>query len=139
MELDCFPYPIAVEGSAPFWDACNRCELQMQRCQDCERYRWMPDEFCPQCGSPSADWSPLSGRGYVTTWTVITHSVHPAAASRIPYIVVEVEIEEQRGLRMISNLVEIAPESVVFNQRGSVTFQSHPSGQKLPLFRPVAE
>jgi len=139
MESDCFPYPIAAEGAEPFWSACNRCELKMQRCADCGDYRWMPDEFCPQCGSLAADWALLSGRGHVTTWTVVTHPVHSAAISRVPYIVAEVEMEEQRGLRMISNLVEVAPESVVFNQRVSVTFQSHPSGQKLPVFRPLVE
>ena len=132
-----FPYPIPEEAAKPYWAACNHGELQMQRCCDCNCYRWLPGELCAQCGSAALQWTPLSGRGRITTWTVITHPVHPAAIARVPYIVAEVELEEQQGLRMISNLIGLKPEVVEFDLPVRVIFEDHPSGQKLPVFCPL--
>jgi uncharacterized OB-fold protein len=67
---------------------------------------------------------------------VITHPVHPAAVARVPYVVVEVELEEQAGLRILSNLVGCDIEAIDFDQEVEVTFETHPTGQKLPVFRP---
>ena len=78
---------------------------------------------------------PLSGRGKITTWTVVTHPVHPAAIERVPYVVVEVELEEQAGLRMLSNLIEVDPDVIEFDAPVSLDFVEQQTGQKLPVFR----
>ena len=97
----------------------------------------MPGDLCSHCGSTALEWTLLLGRGKVTTWTVIIHPVHPAAVARVPYIVAEIELDEQPGLRMISNLVEVEPDQVDFDLPVSVVFEDHPAGQKLPVFRPA--
>ncbi len=133
-----FPYPVPAFGVEPYWEACNREELVMQRCTGCSRLRWMPAPICAECGSNEATWEPLSGRGRVTTWTVVTHPVHPAAVDRVPYVVAEIELEEQTGLRMIAGLLGIEPDAVTMDLGVRVEFETHPSGQKLPMFRPEA-
>lgn len=134
-EINSFPYPIPDYGSEPYWEACNDERLIMQQCQACNKFRWTPAPLCTHCGDDAYIWSPLSGRGKITTWTVVTHAVHPAAVSRVPYIVVEVELEEQEGLRMLSNLVDVEPDEVDFGLAVVVGFDAHPQGQKLPVFR----
>ena len=134
---DCFPYPIPEYGAKPYWDACNDGRLVMQRCSACARFRWHPAPLCPDCGGREHTWDPLSGRGTVTTWTVVTHPVHPAASSRVPYVVCEVELEEQAGLRMLSNVVDCDPDTVSIGMAVEVAFEAHPTGQMLPVFRPV--
>jgi uncharacterized OB-fold protein len=107
----------------------------MQRCRACSKFRWHPAPRCTHCGGADYDWAPLSGRGRVTTWTLITHPVHPAAVARVPYVVAEIELAEQPGLRMISNIVDAAPEAIAFDAPVTVGFVTHPQGQKLPVFR----
>ena len=51
--------------------------------------------YACNCLSSQFTWERLSGRGTVHTWTVVTHAVHPAAVERVPYVVVEVALEEQ--------------------------------------------
>jgi uncharacterized OB-fold protein len=131
----CFPYPIPEYGAEPFWRACNEGRLVMQRCTACHRFRWHPAPLCTHCRAEGFAWEPLSGRGRISTWTVITHAVHPAAVSRVPYVVAEIELEEQTGLRMISNLVDIDADAIAFDAPVEVVFSAHPNGQKLPLFR----
>jgi uncharacterized OB-fold protein len=131
-----FPYPIPEFDAAPFWEACQREELRMQRCTDCGHWRWTPAPLCTACQSARYSWEQLSGRGTVHTWTVVTHPVHPAAVERVPYVVVEVQLAEQENLCMISNLIDVAPEDISMDMAVEVTFVTHPHGDKLPQFRP---
>lgn len=132
-----FPYPIPEYGTEPYWAACNEERLVMQRCTACHRYRWHPAPICTFCQADGYTWVPMSGRGRIHTWTVITHPVHPAAVAKVPYVVVEVELDEQPGLRMLSNLVDCAPSAITFGAPVRVGFETHPAGQKLPIFRLV--
>lgn len=132
-----FPYPIPEYGTEPYWAACNEERLVIQRCKACGKFRWHPSPLCIFCAHGDYDWAPLSGRGRVYSWTVITHPVHPAAVALVPYVVVEVELAEQDKLRMISNLVDCDPASIQFDAPVSVAFTTHASGQKLPVFRLV--
>jgi uncharacterized OB-fold protein len=131
-----FPYPMPEFDAEPFWEACNCEELHMQRCTDCGRWRWTPVPICSHCLSQNFTWERLSGRGTVHTWTVVTHAVHPAAVERVPYVVVEVALEEQDDLYLISNLIDIEPEHIMMDMPVEVTFILHPHGCKLPQFRP---
>ncbi len=137
--MDAFPYPIPEYGAEPFWAACNEERLLMQRCAACSKFRWHPAPLCVHCSDAEYAWAPLSGRGRITTWTVITHPVHPAAVTRVPYVVVEVELVEQVGLRMLSNLVDCEPDTITFDAPVTVGFVLHPIGQKLPVFRLSAD
>lgn len=130
-----FPYPIPEYGTEPYWAACNEERLVMQRCKSCGKFRWHPAPLCTFCADDAYDWAPLSGRGRVYSWTVITHAVHPAAVARVPYVVVEVELAEQPNLRMISNLVDCEPAAITFDADVTLAFHTHPDGQKLPVFR----
>lgn len=130
-----FPYPVPEYGTEPYWAACNEQRLVMQRCRACAHVRWQPAPICTQCQSAEYDWAPLSGRGRVYSWTVITHPVHPAAVAKVPYVVVEVELDEQAGLRMISNLIDVEPAAIAVDARVTLCFERHPAGQWLPMFR----
>lgn len=132
-----FPYPIPEYGAEVYWAACNEERLVMQRCTACGKFRWHPSPLCTHCSDERFSWVPLSGRGKITTWTVITHPVHPAAVARVPYVVAQIELDEQPGLHMISNLIDIDPDKVAFDAPVAVTFVTHPAGQKLPVFRIV--
>lgn len=132
---DTFPYPVPEYGAEAYWAACNEERLVMQRCAACARLRWHPAPLCTHCQHTESTWDELSGRGEVYSYTVITHPVHPAASARVPYIVVEIELEEQAGLRMISNLVEIEADAVTIGMPVEVAYETHLSGQKLPVFR----
>ncbi len=133
--LSDFPYPIPEHGSEPYWAACNDRRLVMQRCDACRKFRWQPTPLCTFCADENFTWATLSGRGKISTWTVVTHPVHPAAIDRVPYVVVEVELDEQTGLRMLSNLVDVNPAAIKADARVAVTFTEHQSGQMLPVFR----
>ena len=138
VELTSFPYPVPEYGAEAYWHACNEEYLVMQRCEDCNRLRWHPIPFCGDCGSGAFKWDRLTGKGTINTWTVVTHPVHPAAIDKVPYVVAIIELDEQAGLTMVSNLIDCDPDVIAIGQRVSVKFVEHPHGQKIPVFRIIA-
>ena len=132
-----FPSPIPDFDAEEFWAGCNRGELLMQRCAECKKFRWLPRPMCSSCNSLAREWVKMSGRGKVYSWTIITHPVHPAAVSRVPYNVVQVQLDEDPELILVTNLIGIGNEDIRIGMPVQVVFEQHEPGVKLPKFKAV--
>ena len=97
--------PAPDEDGAPFWEGCAAGELRMQACASCGRRRFPPRPMCPWCQSLAVDWRVMSGRGTVFSFVVPHPPLLPAYAEVAPFNVVLVELEEDRTIRMVGNLV----------------------------------
>lgn len=128
------PLPIPSELSKPFWEACRRHELLIQRCQNCKVFRFPPAILCPECLSEEGQWERVSGRGKVFSFVVFRRLYHPAFEADLPYTVALVELDE--GARLISNIVDCPPERVVCDMPVEVVFDDVTSEVTLPKFRP---
>lgn len=80
------------------------------------------------------DLSPVevSGRGTVHSFTV-THQSVPGYEA--PFVVVLVELEEQEGLRLVSQLIDVDPDLVRIGMPVAVTFRPAAEDVWLPMFR----
>lgn len=128
----------------PFWEACARGELRMQRFTASGRYCWPPRPMDPVSRTLEYEWVPVSGLG--TVWSVaIPHPpLLPAYTDVAPYNVVVVQLDEDPALRMVGNVVASAdaplngidPHAVEIGQRVRVVFS--PVGDMfLPRWVPV--
>ena len=133
-----FPRPIPEFDAQEFWEGCNRGELLMQRCASCKTFRWLPQPMCPSCHSIEREWVRVSGKGTVYSYTIITHPVHPAARSRVPYNVAQVQLEEDPQLILITNLVGVPNEDIRIGMPVQVVFEEHSPGVMLPKFERAA-
>lgn len=129
-----FPGPIPDFDAEEFWAGCARGDLMMQRCAQCRKYRWLPRPMCPFCNSLEREWVKLSGKGRVYSYTIVTHPVHPAAVSRVPYNVVQVQLDEDPDLILVTNLVGVSNEEIKIDMPVEVVFEDH-EGMKLPKFK----
>ena len=127
------PLPIPDLDSMPFWTGCREGVLLIQRCSSCGHYRYPPRPICPRCRTLGGEWVKASGRGTVYSWVVPHHPVHPAVVDKVPYIVALVQLEE--GPRMVTNLVEMAPEEVRDGMLVEVLFEPLTDTITLPKFR----
>jgi uncharacterized OB-fold protein len=127
------PDPVETPDTAFFWAGAARGELVALACADCGDLRHPPRPMCPACHSTKRVERKLSGRGRVLTWILPRH---PAAIgfSETP-IVALVDLDE--GIRLVSNLVEVAPEAIEPRMRVEVTFAPTAGGRAVPVFRPV--
>ena len=119
-----------------YWKGGARGELTFLRCGACETYVHPPSPVCPDCLSRRLAPSAVSGRARLLTWTVNHHRWIPGFDP--PYVIAIVEIEEQRGLRVTTNLVNCRPDELRMDLPLQVCFEERDDGIFLPLFEPAA-
>ena len=132
------PLPHFTVASEPYWEACGRHELRLQRCSDCDTFRFYPSPMChaPDCMSLEYDWAEVSGKGAVYTYTVVHRPVSEAWADDAPYVIAMIELDE--GPVMMSNVVDCEPGDVRIGLPVEVIFQDLTEGVALPCFRPAS-
>ncbi len=130
------PLPIPDPVTRPFWDSLRAHAIQLQRCAACGRFIYYPRPVCPSCLSDDLGWTPVSGRGLVHAFTIPHRHPDRAFAARAPYVVALVELEE--GARMLSNLVDVAPDpaDVRVGMPVEIVYDDVTEEITLPRFRP---
>ena len=118
-----------------YWKGGARGELVFLRCGECRHYVHPPSPICPECLSKRLAPAPVSGRARLLTWTENHHPWIPGFEP--PYLIAIVEIEEQQGLRITTNLVNCTPEELRMALPVRVLFEERDDGIFLPLFEPV--
>ncbi|SRR6266487_227718 len=127
------PLPKPDKDSQTYWDAARRHELVLQRCGECNRFRFYPRLICPYCLSYQFEWRRASGRGAIYSFTVIHRPPSPAFRDRVPYVLALIDLEE--GVRMMSNVVDCDPRAVGIGMAVEVTFDDITEEITLPKFR----
>lgn len=128
------PLPVPSPVTEKFWRAARRHELVLQRCGACERYICYPRALCPHCLSDDLQWTAVSGRGSVYSFTVARRPTASVFADSVPYVIAVVELEE--GPRMTTNIVGCAPEDVRIGMAVEAAFEDVTDEVTLVKFRP---
>lgn len=129
--MTALPEPIRNADSQEFWDAMQQEKLILQECGDCGALEYMPRHMCPVCWSANRKWRQASGRGTVHSFTIVRRASSPAFASRVPYVVALIDLEE--GPRMPSAIVGDDALSVRIGDPVTMSFE--PRGdEKLAVF-----
>lgn len=130
------PAPQPTEYSEGFWEAVARGELRIQRCKECQLLRHYPQPMCSACQSDDFDWAPVSGRGEIYSFAIANRAFHPAWQEFAPYAVATIKLDE--GVRMVTDLLGVDPDSVEIGQRVEVYFEDLPGQGRMPRFKIVA-
>ncbi len=109
-----------------FWEAARRHELVVQRCNGCQAFQFGPEWLCNQCRSFDLGWYRVSGRGRIYSWERVWYPVHPALNSKLPYMVVLVELPDAGNVRMVGNLLGDPNQEVTIGAEVEVEFEDHP-------------
>lgn len=134
---DGMPEPMADSDSVGWWEQAAQHRLVVQRCSDCSHMRLPPAPICPKCRSDAAEWHEVSGSGVLYTYTVVHRPV--AADQELPFVIAVIELTGAGGLRMISNMVECAPEDLRIGMAVEVVWEDMSADLAVPRFRAVGE
>lgn len=129
------PLPTVSGETRPFWDACRRGQLLIQKCDRCGEFQFYPRGICANCWSEDIRWVTASGKGTVWTFTVTYQNRTPGFAEDVPYVLALVELEE--GVRMFTNIIECQPRDVSIGMPVEVTFVQANNQISVPYFRPA--
>jgi len=121
---------------APFWANCAARRLTFQRCSGCGRVTHPPIGACPGCQSFERTWidAPSDARVFSFTW--VRTPAHDSVAQSLPYNVVVVEFPQLPGVRLISNVVNVAPGDLAIGDALTLVWEAvGRDAISLPRFR----
>jgi len=131
------PAPDRDGVDAGFWEAARRHELAIQHCRACGTFQTPPEWVCHRCHSRDLAWEVVAGRGTIFSWIRVHHAAHPALKPALPYLVVLVEVDGTRGVRMIGNLLGDREQEVAMGAAVEAVFEDHEGGYTLVQWRAV--
>jgi len=117
-----------------FWKAGEHGRLQFMRCSSCGFHVHPPLPICPRCQSREVAPQLVSGLATVVSSTINRQIWERGLES--PYVIAIVELDEQPGLRLTTNIVNCPIEAVRIGMRVRVLFD-HREDVWLPLFEPL--
>ena len=121
--------------SAPFWDGLRHHRLSILRCRECRTFVHPPQASCPKCLSLDLTAEAVSGRGTVYSFTVVNREFAPGV--KPPYVAALVDLAEQDGLRLVTNLVNVTIDDVRIGMPVRVIFVDLEDGDAtLAFFEP---
>jgi uncharacterized OB-fold protein len=129
--------PQVTEENEHFWKGGAEGELRFLRCTACRTYVHPPAPLCPDCHSRDLAPEAVSGRATLHTFTINHHPWIPGFDP--PYAIAIVDLPEQPGLRLTSNIVNCELEEIQIGMALRVIFEAVDDGVFLPLFEPAAE
>ena len=128
------PRPQIEPLTEPFWAAAREGRLVIQRCTQCKTFRHLPSVLCGSCQATAHEWVESAGRGTVFTYTIVTHPVHPATKTVVPYNVAVVELDDCGGVLVPGNVVDCPPEDVRVGMAVQVAFERIDDEIAIPRF-----
>jgi uncharacterized protein len=117
-----------------FWTSGAQGTLQLLRCAACKHWLHPAGPVCPACLSDELRPEPVSGRATVFSYTV-NHQSWVSGLS-VPYAIVIVELAEQAGLRLLTNVVGCPLDDVRIGMQVRLVFEAV-EDVYLPLVEPV--
>jgi uncharacterized OB-fold protein len=129
------PIPAMDRYTRFFWEGASDRKLLILRCQKCGTYIHLPRPVCRVCQSFDLSPEEVSGRATLYSYTITYKAFHPFFVDRVPYVVAAVELAEQAGLRLVSNLVDIDEAAIEFGMPLTVDFEELDPELTVPVFR----
>lgn len=129
------PLPAIDADNRSFWTGGAQGKLMIARCASCRNYVHPPLPFCPACEGRDVLPEAVSGFGTIFSYTVNHKAWLPGLP--VPYVLALVELDEQEGLRLPTNIVACNPEDVRIGMRVAVQFEAV-AEISVPLFGPVS-
>jgi uncharacterized OB-fold protein len=129
--------PAITPENEHFWKGGAEGELRFLRCKACSTYVHPPAPVCPECLGSDLGVEAVSGRARVLTYTVNHRPWIPDYDP--PYVIAIVELPEQEGLRLTTNIVNCPIDDVRVDMPVRVVFDDIGDGIYRPLFEPESD
>lgn len=122
-------------NSGEWWQRIKRHEFTVQRCSSCRTFRHPPNPVCYVCRSFDFEWTPVSGKGVIYSYTIGHHPPNPSFVHRVPYGVILVELPDAGNVRMLGNLLDTPLDQIKIGTPVEVVFDDISPEITLPQWR----
>jgi uncharacterized OB-fold protein len=130
------PLPLPDGLTRFFWEGVEKERLMILRCRDCGHFVHYPRPICNRCQSTTLSPEQVSGRGTLYSYTVVMQAFHPYFVDKLPYVLAVVQLVEESGLRLTTNMIDTPESELAVGMPVEVTFVNVTDRLVLPMFRP---
>ena len=127
------PAPTPTNITKPFWEACNKHKLMLQRDPATGRCQFYPRAINVYSGRQDAEWIEASGKGKVYSYTE-TYVPARGFEGQEPYLIACVELDE--GVRLMSLLHRCKVDDVKIGMRVRVCWDTINAEHEYFAFEP---
>jgi uncharacterized OB-fold protein len=128
------PWPALEPYTESFWRNCGAGKLVFTRCVPCGWYIHPSRPICPRCRGRELAEVEVSGRARLHSYTINHKAWFPGQP--VPYAIGLVELVEQSGLRLTTNIVNCPLDRIAIGMPLRVLFEPLSDEIALPLFEP---
>ncbi|AIT81484.1 hypothetical protein JI59_17745 [Novosphingobium pentaromativorans US6-1] len=125
--------PTSSDRAREFWLGGASGKLMIAQCDDCGHRIHPPRPVCPCCYGKAINFTPVSGRATVHSFTINRYQWTKEMPP--PYVLAEVDLEDQEGLRLLTTVTGCAPEDVAIGMKVTAAFVEVEDGW-IPVFVP---
>lgn len=128
------PIPLKTQDNQPYWDAADRHELMLQKCQTCHAYNHPPGPACAKCGSTELNWESQGCHitGIIYSYVVSYRPFLPGFQDELPTIIVVVQLDHLQEVKIIGNVLECPPEEIKIGMPVKMIWQDITEDRALP-------
>lgn len=133
------PIPLKTIDNHPYWDAADRHELAVQKCETCSAYNHPPGPSCAKCGSEEVVWEKLGSEieGSVYSYIVSYRPFLPGFQDDLPLIIAQVELNQYPEIKIMANILECGPEEVQIGMPVQMTWIDINEERAIPQWKPA--
>ncbi|MFJ7666599.1 Zn-ribbon domain-containing OB-fold protein [Lysinibacillus sp. NPDC097195] len=128
------PIPLKTQDNQPYWDAADRHELVLQKCDTCHSYNHPPGPACAKCGSTELSWESQGSdiTGSIYSYVVSYRPFLPGFQDDLPTIIVVVQLDHLQEVKIIGNVLGCPPEEIKIGMPVKMTWQDITEDRALP-------
>ena len=128
------PIPLKTQDNQPYWDAADRHELVLQKCETCKSYNHPPGPACAKCGSTELSWESQGAdiTGTIYSYVVSYRPFLPGFQDDLPTIIAIVQLDKLQEVKIIGNVLTCPPEDMKIGMPVKMIWQDITEDRALP-------
>lgn len=133
------PIPLKTEDNQPYWDAADRHELKLQKCNNCDSFAHPPGPACAKCGSQDLSWESLGNNitGTVNSYIISNRPFMPGFQNDLPTIIAHVSLDIDPEVKIICNVLDGDPNDIEIGMSVKMFWEDITEDRALPQWKPV--
>ena len=128
------PIPLKTMDNAPYWDAADRHELALQKCESCNSYNHPPGPSCANCGSVDVVWKNHGSdiQGTVYSYVVSHRPFLPGFQNDIPLVIAVIELTDLPEVKIMGNVINGNAENVTIGTAVKMVWEDVTEDRAVP-------
>lgn len=131
--------PLKTQDNSPYWDAADRHELCLQKCNSCGGHEHPAGPSCSKCGSTELNWINFGNdvKAKIYSYIISYRPFLPGFQNDLPLIIAQAELEQVPEVKITCNVLQCKPEDMEIGIPVQMIWEDITQDRALPQWIPM--